>query len=274
MPRIGTVLLAVCMLGLFVCKTANADSLEPLNYTWHLDAGVFLVDTDTTVRVDGHDGTIGNEVDFKHDFGFKDSDRFRLDGYWRFFKRHKLRVMYFDNSSDAERTISRDIHFGDNVFPLNASVKASVDTQIIEVAYEYSLWRSDSFELAGTIGLHNLRVTMALSAAASSTGLGTDLRSTAEGNGPLPVIGMRFIWALNNQFYFDGLAQFFALKIDNYDGSLSDYKLDFVWKPIKNFGVGVGYNQFTTRLDVTSDKFNGKLKFDYGGPLLFVNVSF
>jgi hypothetical protein len=261
---------------MLLTSMAEADTLAPLAQDWRFDIGVFFLNTDTTVRVDGTGGATGSDVDLKHDFAFGNQHRIRLDGYWRFFERHKLRFMYFDSRSDADRTIDREIQFGDVSFPVNAFVHASVNAQILELAYEYSFLRSDSLELAGSFGLHNLRISTELSAAASSIlgGGGVDLSSTADGNGPLPVIGLRFIWALNDQFYFDGQAQFFAVKIDTYDGSLQDYKVDFVWQPFKNFGMGVGYNDFAARLNVSTDPFNGKLKLGYGGPLVFITVAF
>lgn len=274
MRRLVTALLPICILGLSEYGTARAEALAPIAQKWRFDLGAFLVDTDTSVRVDGASGERGSDIDFKRDFGFEDQDRWRVDGYWRFARRHKLRVMYFDNSGESDKVVARTLQFGDITFPVNASLHAGVDTQILELAYEYSLWQTDSFDLAGTLGLHNLRVSSELSAAASVTGTNADLRSTAEGNGPLPVLGMRFIWALSDRFYFDGLAQFFAAEMDHYDGSLSDYKLGFVWQPLKNFGVGVGYNQFNARLDVSDDKFSGRLNFKYGGPLLFLSAAF
>lgn len=255
-------------------NTRAEDHLWPIEQRVNLSLGVFLLDTDTTMRVDGD--TRGTEVNLEDDFGFQSQDRFRVDGYWRFAKRHKLRFMYFGSRSSSNRTIDDTVEFRGVTFPVNASVRAEFDTNIFEFAYEYSFIRRNSFELAGTVGLHNLSVETRLTAQAVSTAGagGIDLASKAEGDGPLPVIGVRAIWALSDHFYFDAQAQFFALKVDNYDGNLQDYKLSFVWQPLRNVGVGIGYNDFTTRLDVDDDNFDGRLEFSYGGALGFVTVAF
>jgi hypothetical protein len=39
-------------------------------------------------------------------------------------------------------------------------------------------------------------------------------------------------------------------------------------------GFGVGYNDFTTRVDVDDDNFRGRLKWSYGGARIFVTASF
>ncbi|HEY6641908.1 hypothetical protein [Povalibacter sp.] len=274
MNRFAQLLASLCLIA---CHgIAHADPLWPINQKLNISLGVFFLDTDTTVRLDGEAGSTGSEVNFERDLGVSTSDRFRIDGYWRFFDRHKLRFMYFDNSSSNERTIDRDIEYGDTTFPLNANVRVDLDVEIIELAYEYSFLKRDTYEVAGTIGLHNLSITAGLRADASSNaGLGgIDLKETADGNGPLPVIGLRGTWALNDQFYVDAQAQYFAIKIDQYDGSLQDYKISLNWQPFRNFGVGVGYNTFSTHVDVDADRFNGKLRFEYDGPLAFIIGAF
>jgi len=277
MPRTGPlVFLSACIVQMPVCEIARADSADPITQTVHIDLGAFLMSTDTIVRVDGSGGANGSDIDLRRDFDIKDQDRFRIDGYWRFFKRHKLRFMYFDSSSSAERTLTRDVHFGDATFPVNASARLGFDMQVFEAAYEYSFVRSTNFELAGSFGLHNIHVATQLSAVLATTAGsgGFNKASSATTNGPLPVLGLHAIWALNNQMYFDGYLQFFKVQIDNIDGSLSDYKLDFVWQPFKHFGMGAGFNQFTTRVDVSQDRFSGRLKLGYGGPIVFLTTAF
>lgn len=257
------------------CMNARADDdLWPIEQRFNLSLGVFLLDTDTTMRVDGD--TRGTEVNLENDFGLQSQDRFRVDGYWRFAKRHKLRFMYFSSRSASSRTIDDTVEFRGVTFPIDAEVRAEFDTNIVELAYEYSFIRRNNFELAGTVGLHNLSIDAGLSAQATSTvgAGGIDRSSKAEGDGPLPVFGVRAIWALSDHFYFDAQAQFFALQFENYDGSLQDYKISFVWQPLRNVGVGIGYNDFNTRLDVDDDNFDGRLEFSYGGALGFITVAF
>src|SRR5690606_21396483 len=113
---------------------------------------------DTHIRADGQTGTLGTEIDFDRSFGFDDQDRFRVDGYWRFADRHKLRFMYFNSRADERRNISEQIEFRDVTFPIDAFVRAEFDTDVIEVAYEYAFLRRDTFEIAASVGLHNLEV--------------------------------------------------------------------------------------------------------------------
>ena len=266
--RVATLFL---LLGLGSVATVHADALSPLDRTFSIDAGVFFLDTKTTVRLDGSSGK-GTDVNFEDDLGLQSQDRFRIDGFWRFAERHKLRFMYFDASSDSSRTIDHEIHYGDSVYPVNALVTGRLNTTITEIAYEYAFMRRDNFELAGTFGLHNLKIKANLRYQGANSA--ADLDRSADGDGPLPVIGLRALWTISNHFYFDGQAQFFAVKIDQYDGRLEDWKANFVWQPLQHFGVGVGYNSFITRLKVDRNAFDGTLRWKYGGPMVFLTGSF
>lgn len=270
-PAISLALTAM----LYAC-CVRGEPLWPLEQTFQISAGAFLFDTDTTVRVDGTRGRLGTQIDMEDQFGFENQTRLRLDGYWRFADRHKVRFMYFASRAESERQIMEAIDFRDVTFPVHAFVRAEFDADVIELAYEYSFMRRDEFELAGTLGLHNLSVSANLSAGVSSAlgAGGVDLHANAKGDGPLPVFGVRALWAFSDRLYLDAQAQFFVVEIDNYDGSLHDYKVALVWQPIRNLGLGIGYNDFVTRLDVEEERFTGRLRFEYGGALAFLTLAF
>jgi hypothetical protein len=267
---------AFATFALLSSTAARADHRWPLEQTFNVSAGLFAFGTETRIRLDGTNRDLGTEVDFDDTFGFDDQNRLRIDGFWRFAERHKVRFLYFGSRSSSTRTLTDEIEYGDTTFPVNAQATAEVDTDIIELAYEYAFMRRDTFELAGTIGLHNLQIKSRLSATVSSSqGSGGIERSAeAEGDGPLPVIGVRGLWAFSNHFYLDAQAQFFAIQFDEYDGSLTDFKVSVVWQPTKYLGIGVGYNEFVTELDVDAERFLGELRFGYSGPLAFVSVGF
>lgn len=273
MTILRTALTSAGLLVLLVqSPAASADPSSPLDRQFEASLGVFFLKTDTNIRVDGTGALEGTPIDLERQFGLQDTDRFRIDGYWRFKPRHKVRFMYFSSSGSAERRIQDEIEFGGETFPVNALVRADMDIEIYELAYEYAFLRRENYEVAGTIGLHNLGLKAGLSVEGESAGVETS--AEADGNGPLPVIGLRGLWVLSDQFYLDAQAQFFALEFDNYDGNLQDYRIGLNWQPWQHFGMGVGYNYFRTSLDVTKTHFIGTLNFRYDGPQVFFTASF
>ncbi len=47
-----------------------------------------------------------------------------------------------------------------------------------------------------------------------------------------------------------------------------------MWSPIKHFGLGAGYNEFVTHVDVSANRFDGNLRWRYGGARIFITASF
>lgn len=265
-------LLALLMPGLGI-GVAHAEAGNPLTDRFSLSLGTFLLDTETDIRVDGAAGN-GTEFDAERTLGLDDSDRFRVDGYWRFANRHRLRVLYFDTSRSALEVIDTELRVGDIVFPLQAEIDSTFETRVAELAYEYAFLKRDNYEVAATIGVHDLRFGLDLSATRTGSGQPLSLQRTADANGPLPVVGLRGTWRLSDRFYLDGQAQYFRISLDPYDGRLEDYMASVVWQAFKHVSLGVGYNEFVTRIDVSDDSFDGRLRWSYGGVRIFLTGSF
>jgi hypothetical protein len=264
--------LLVCI-ALSAPGVALAEAGNPLTDRFSVGIGTFLLQTSTRVEVDGT-STKGTVVDTERDLGLNDADRFRIDAYWRFGERHKIRLMYFDTKQSAERTLVRELDVGDTVFPIDAKLDTTMETNVAEVAYEYAFLRRDNYELTGTFGVHNLRFKLAMTASQTGSGQTLSLDRDTSADGPLPVIGLRGLWRLSDRFFLDGQAQFFQITFDPYKGSVQDYNLSVVWMPLKHVGLGVGYNEFVTRLDVSASRFDGNLRWRYGGARIFATASF
>jgi hypothetical protein len=255
-----------------VAPAVHAESGNPLTDRFNIQLGGFLLSTETTLRVDGEFDQ-GTEIDSERDLGLKDSDRFRIDAYWRIAPKHKIRLMYFDTSNSADKTLERTIEFNDTIYTVGLDVHAKTQTQVTELAYEYTFMKRETYDLSGSFGIHNLKFQTSLGGELNGNPL-PNLQNTAEANGPLPVLGLHGVWRFNDQFYIDALVQYFQISFDQYDGSVTDLTASAVWQFTKHFGVGAGWNNFITKVDVDGDNFNGMLRWKYGGARIFVTASF
>jgi len=267
----GLILLAVV-----TSSPVLADDAPPLDDRFTLQLGGYLVSTDTTVRVDGSSGE-GTEFDWEGKTGTGDADRFRVDALWRITPRHRLRLMYFDNQRDGRRAIEEEIEFQGETYPVGAVLEARSDFEILQVAYEYAFLSREDYEVAASIGIHNVDMSFGLRAEATIDGepIGSgEIDESASTSGPLPVLGLRGIWRFADKCYLDGHAQFFALEFDNYDGEVIDAQASVIWQAFRHVGIGLGYNWFDARLDVEGDRLDGRLEWGYDGLMLFARASF
>ena len=129
--------------------------------------------------------------------------------------------MYFDESRSAQQTITDEIIFRGETYPINTQISARFETLVAELAYEYAFLRGEHYELAGSIGIHELTFKLQLTAAGQN--VNQQLSGRADVNGPLPVIGLHYVWEFYPHWSLDAMFQFFALKFQQYDGNLQDY---------------------------------------------------
>ena len=245
-----------------------------LNDRFQLALGTFGINSQPTIELNGSAGSA--KVDFDREIGGGDSFRGRVDAQWRFAERHKLQFSAFGASQDRERRISEEIDWGDTSFPVDALVKFDSSFYVIAGVYDYSFVRRDTWELGANVGLHWTHLEGSLKAKAENSGgsLSGDVSESASLDAPLPVIGLRGLWSLTHDLWFEATAQYFALSIGDYDGNLQDYRASVTWQPRRWLGIGVGYERFTVDVDVDKDDFNGSLDWTYDGPMIFYNASF
>ena len=204
-------------------EVSGTQARGPIEQDWNFSLGGFYVTSDTKLTVNG-DTVSGTEVNWEDNFDLQDKNQFRIDAFWRFAERHKVRLMWFQNNRSGSRTTTRDIEFEDQLYPVNTTISAGLDEQIIELAYEYAFYKTDKLELSGSAGIHSLKFDASLSANISTPGGpsgGTAVSNDASVTGPLPVIGFRVLWDMGNHFYLDGMAQFFYISFDDFDGAIT-----------------------------------------------------
>jgi hypothetical protein len=250
----------------------------PFEDQFTFDLGTYFMGSQTSIRADELDGIdLGTRFRIEDVFEMQDETVFRLEGAWRFKPRHALRLMYFDSSRSRTDTIDRNIEFGDEQYPVGASVKLQYDFTVTELAYRYSLMTRDNFELGGSVGVHNIDFGLKLSATLSApVGQGSySAEESASTNAPLPVFGLNMTWHLAKDVYLLAHAQYFQIEYGDLDGRLMDYQASVLWQFSEHFGVGAAYNSFMLEVGANdADSFRGELDWEYSGPQLFLRASF
>ena len=281
LTSVGRLVVAGALLGAtgFVqAQLTPAQSLIQDKFVFNL--GGFIVGTDVNAHLNGSSST-NPDIDFDETFGKgSDATRVRADALWRITPNHHLRFLYFNNTSDRTNTISRDIAWGDYTFQAGATVESRTKFQIYELAYEYAFYRTPDLEVSGSFGVHYMELSQQLSGTATFTdanGVTSAASFTRKENSipvPLPVIGARVAWAFAPQWVLDGQAQVFKADISGYDGRVTDFRAGVTWMFARNFGVGLGYNRFTTNVETSKEKFDGSIRLGYSGVQLYLTGAF
>lgn len=269
-------LIVACVAGLPCAPAWSADSPNLLEDPFVLSLGAYLVNSDTSLRVDGKAGEIGTPIDWDRTFGGGDLTRFRVEAQWRFADRHKLRAMWFNSDRSASRTLDREIDWGDETFPVDTRVKGEIKYDIYELSYEYAFFKRETYELSASIGAYYAQWDASLSATITNPD-GSNQRNAkgdASLDAPLPVLGLRGQWVLPYDLSLDMSGQWFVVSIDQYSGNLQDYRGTLTWQPKPWLGIGLGYDWFSAHGDADSGNFKGNLDWSFHGPMLFYSAAF
>ena len=115
----------IVVAALMAVAPARADDgPDLLTEPFNVALGTFILNSDTKVRLNG-EAQRGDKVDWEDSFGGGDLNRFRVDGYWRFADRHKVRALWFSSSRTQSKVLDKDISWGDEVFPVDAQATAA-----------------------------------------------------------------------------------------------------------------------------------------------------
>jgi hypothetical protein len=252
---------------------------------WVVNVGAFVLATNLDASLNGTANTganVNRDVNFDQAFGTDaDATRVRADILWRFLPRHHLRFLYFDNDVTRTRTLDKDVVWGDYTFKAQGQATAQNKFTVYELAYEYAFMRDSNYEVVGSAGVHYMDLSLRISGNATVTlpdGTTSPTQSfeskTSSLPAPLPVLGLRGGWEVSPHWYLDASGQVFRVKIGAFDGNWWDLRANATWMYNRHFGIGAGWNKFTTHVDVSKTNFEGRLNVGYSGPLVFLTGSF
>ena len=225
---------------------------------WKFELGGYFPSINTDLQIDGVE--TGDDLDLEDKLGFSDNDTiWRLDGYWRFFKKHRLGFGYYGFNRDASITLDEAIEIGDEVFPIGAQVNSELNLDFYTIDYLYSFYQGEKWEISGLIGAYwiNFEFSAAGKLAIGETEFDEFFEST-DFNGPLPHIGLAFEYYITPKWLAIVKGGYFQLNVADIDGKLLNLGAKLEYQFTRTFGLGVGYDSF--RIDVTGD--DGELRTD------------
>lgn len=239
---------------------------------YRFNAGWLLNTTNTSVRLDSPRLGTGTTIDFEDDLGFDNRANSVFLGFnWQFAAKHRLDLTYNDVDRTSIKTIDRELHWGDQVYPVNAKIGGNFGTQFITLSYRYALWRRTGFEVGPSLGIPVVSVTVGAGVEGAS---GQVQKESKDITVPAPIPGLYFSARLHPQFYLQGNAQYMKINIFSISADMTDYRLQAVWLPTKHFGGGLALSGNNFKIGGTDEsKLYGSIKYGVVGPSLFLTFT-
>jgi hypothetical protein len=238
-----------------------------------ISLGYFLPRMNTEIRLDPANPALpdGDLINLENDLGLdRDLSLGRLDGYYRLGRKHRLQFGYFTLERDAQRVIDQNLTIGDYTFQVSGQVDSYFKNTITQIGYMYSLRQTDRFEVSGTFGIHWLDVRSQITG--MTTPGGTVEISSSSAEGPLPLIGFDLDYAFTSRWIISLRGMLFSMKLDTFDGNLTDVRGSLEYFFMNNLGVGLGVNRFDMDLTYSDNGRDGEFSWGYDGVQLYITA--
>jgi len=191
--RISTRSLLTAVLAAFVVAACAAPAAAgqpvqtPLFDKFNFRVEASWADLSTEIRIDSELLGTGTKLNFEDDLdldGSKIIPSFQFE--WQIARKHRLGIRWqtIDRSSSAQALT--EIHWGDDVIPINADISLGYDISQGFIDYTYYPWVRDNWAIGFGIGLRWMDVKAILRW--QDEGNQIDKTSEAKGSGPLPYI--------------------------------------------------------------------------------------
>ncbi len=267
---------AVGVIGATAAFCANAEDIRPGQERFEVMLGAFLPAFNTDVRVDG-ETTQGDRIDLGDKLGVNQDETGYIVGLgWRFKEKHRIGFTYSNFTLNGKRTIDEEVEIGDNLYPVNATLKTQQKLEIIPITYSYSFINDEKQEFAATAGIHWTAVTLSIKGETADQSFEASNKASADL--PLPLFGVRYERHFNPSWTAGISASFFSIEFgeDQLDakGSLWNARLYGEYHFAGRYSAGIAVDSFKLSLDVNKPRWQGDYDYKYWGPQLYMTMRF
>ena len=256
---------------IFCTSPAFASEESPVGMDkFKLSIGGFFSTIDSKLKINSKTIGMGTEFDIESDLGFdEDVSLGRIEGYWRFAKKHRLYLGYYGFDRDALHTLEKEIIINDKLFEVGAELYSNWEIDFFYASYGYSFFQGNKWELSGLLGLYYLNTAFTTRGTARIVGdPGGITRERTEKDGldlPIPLFGLSAEYYITPKWRAIARVSYFTISLGEWSGHIFDTSAYLEYLFHKNFGIGVGYLYFDTDVDRDRDTRNLHLDYQYSG---------
>jgi len=275
MRRHVSILTAVLVVSIAVPAAAQG-LYEPLFDRFNFKLEGSFVDLTTAIRLDSEFLGKGTELRFEDDLGLGNSKIVpSLSFEWQVGRRHRLAARWQDIDRSATHQVLDEIHWGDEVIPIEANLGIAFDITTYAIDYTYYPWIKERWAGGFGLGFRVLDVTAVLKV--EEVELDQDVNASA----PLPYVNFEYRRKLSEKWRLKAGLGWLAVTIGDISGSQYIARLAFEYQPRKRWGFGAAVNLSTVDVDWEGleneegqNDLTGHIDFDINDVSLYVRIRF
>ena len=243
MRRFVAILIAVFVVSAAVPVAAQGVS-EPLFDRFNFKLEGSFVDLTTTIRLDSEYLGEGTELRFEDDLGLSNGEVVpSLSFEWQVGRRHRLGVRWQDVDRDSTAQALTEIHWGDEIIPIEANISLGFDITTYAVDYTYYPWIKERWAGGFGIGFRVLDITTALAVDE------IELEEQVNASAPLPYINFEYRRMLGEHWRMKAGLGWLDVTVGDISGSQYIGRLAFEYITGKLWGFGAAVNLSSVDVD-------------------------
>lgn len=243
---------------------------DPLfGQTVSVTGSIGYASTDTTVRLDATDGTLGSVLDAEDDLGLDEQDvAERLEITLRPRERHRVRLALSALPGDRRGSVvpDEDLRVGDDVYAAGETLRSKLRFRAWSASYAYSVLRRPRFELALSAGVTSIGVLA--ETAAPARGASERFEETV----PAPQLGIEASFRVTPRWYAETRYQYFDLSASDASGRLTQLDLGVMFQVNDHLAAGLGYVLFDAEADFREPGDSGLFRFRTDSVMLVIRA--
>ena len=243
--------IGVVFVALFLAAAVPAEAqrdFEPLFDKFNFKLAGSWVALDTEIRLDSSlgDGR-GTVLNFENDLNLGSSDISPTLAFeWQIARKHKLGVRWQDISRNSSAQTLTEIHWGDEVIPIDAEITLGFDLTQTFIDYTYYPWVKERWAAGFGFGLRWMDIKMTLEWNEETIGDGS---SDVKGSGPLPYLYFEYRRMFSEHWRFITGLGWLSVKIGDIEGGQWIGRAGIEYLVGKRWSFGGAINLSTINVD-------------------------
>jgi len=228
-------------------------------------------------RVDGSDGTVGTNINFKDILGISGNSVQPAIGLgWKPGRKTEFDVGYQFLNNSGERVLAQDLIIGDDTVSANLDAKTKIGSSNATFQFKYSILAKPRYNVGLALGLGAIFFDLSLDATVNGC-VGTACDSGAVSvskklTGPTASLGAFGTWRLGDRWYVGGDARGLGARVDRFDVSIFEGDANARYYLSNRWGVGLGLYYTNVTVNVGA-KASGTVAQDLVGKIAYSYTS-
>ena len=211
------------------------------------------------------DDVPGTEFDVEDTLGVTDDDTSTQARVWfRWGKRNRLFVDYFNPNHEGEATLSEDLTFHGATFNAGEAIDTTMEMELIQVKYRYHFINLKFFEFGLGLGINQVALKMDVTGSTTGT-------EVLDEKVPFPTIAGGLVIKPLPGLHIRAEVDWLSASDGDDHADFLDYRAQIEWYFLHFFGVFGGYRSVHVEVD-TGDF--GRADLTYEGPYAGLGVKF